>query len=107
MKAKGSIKTALKGKGIHQLAQKEQKKIKSSNYLLDARETATACSFQKSLIQAYRECKMSPDEKRHAGEGSYFKEARAKSCSKATKAQLWIILARGKRLPLTRWLGIK
>jgi len=30
-----------------------------------------------------------------------------KICSKAAKAQLWIILARGKRLPFTRWLHIK
>lgn len=40
-----------------------------------------ACSFQKSRIQAYRECKMTPggkEKKKYAEEGSYFKEARAK-----------------------------
>lgn len=45
--------------------------------------------------------------KRHSGKGSYFKESRAKCCSKATKAQLLIILARSKRMLFTRWLGIK
>lgn len=67
---------------------KKQTKINlknSSNYLLDARETATVCTFQKSLIQAYPQCKTSP-EKMGWGGGK---------CSKATKVQLQILL--GKR----------
>lgn len=78
MKVKGSIKSALNGKGIHWLSQKEQK-IKSSNYLLDARETATACTFQKSLIQAYREYKTSPEKKGMLGKAPISKRPEQKT----------------------------
>jgi len=50
----------------------------SSNYSLDARKTAKACSFQKSLLQAYQEHKMSHDEKKTFWERLLFQRIKSK-----------------------------
>lgn len=70
----------------HSLAfSKRTKNKKSSNYLLDARETATACTFQKSLIQAYRECKTSPEKKRMLGKAPISKRPEQKKLQQSNQ----------------------